>query len=163
MQSTEIQALVAELNCESRITCRKARRALVGKGQPAVPHLASALKQGQGILPLEATKALGSIGGPQAIKALIQALEDERFEVRWSAAEALIKIGREAVAPLLEALVKKGDSPWLRDDAHHVFSDTEDLKMRLFLAPVLKALDDDLPRLEVPLAAKKALDALKHP
>jgi HEAT repeat protein len=75
---------------------------------------------------MEAAKALGNIGGHQAIQALISALEDDRFEVRWEAAEALIKIGRDAVKPLLKALIKKSDSTWMREGAHHVFSDMED-------------------------------------
>jgi HEAT repeat protein len=88
-------------------------------------------------------------------------LEDERFEVRWEAAEALINTGRKAVKPLLKALLAKGGSVWTHEGAHHVFSEMGDAEMRLFLDPVLSALDDDLKALEVPIAAKKALDALE--
>ena len=81
--------------------------------------------------------------------------------MRWEAAEALIKIGLDAVKPLLRTLIQKSDSTWMREGAHHVFSDMEDPQKRLFLDPVLAALDDVVPRLEVPVVAKKVLDELE--
>jgi len=71
----------------------------------------------------EAAKALSQIANPASIQALLEALSDKTFEVRWMAAEGLIRIGRKAVIPLLEALVEHSDSYWLREGIHHVLHD----------------------------------------
>jgi hypothetical protein len=52
-------------------------------------------------------EALGAIGDPQAVPALIQALGDSNRDVRRAAAEALVRIGAPAVPALIQAL---GDS-----------------------------------------------------
>jgi HEAT repeat protein len=50
-------------------------------------------------------EALGKIGDPQAIPPLLQALQDEAWEVREAACEALGAIGNpQAIPPLLQAL-----------------------------------------------------------
>jgi HEAT repeat protein len=110
----------------------------------------------------EAAKALGQISDPTAAEALVRALEDEMFDVRWLAAEGLITLGRGALLPLLHALVERSDSEWLREGAHHVFHDLVKGKPDLkdILQPVLATLDDVEPSLEVPFAAETALNKL---
>jgi hypothetical protein len=108
----------------------------------------------------EAAKALSQIGNPVSIQALLKALSDKRFEVRWLAAEGLIRIGHKAIVPLLETLVKHSDSYWLREGIHHVLHDISKGKFGKILRPVLVALEGTEPSLEVPLAARTALDAL---
>jgi HEAT repeat protein len=57
---------------------------------------------------VQAAEALGKLGDPQAIPALIKALGDSDWDVRCAAAEALGKIGDpQAVPALIQAL---GDS-----------------------------------------------------
>jgi HEAT repeat protein len=51
-----------------------------------------------------ASLALGNIGDPRAVPALIEALKDEDEYVRSYAASALGKIGKPAVPALIEAL-----------------------------------------------------------
>ena len=58
-----------------------------------------------------------------SIQVLLEALSDKEFDVRWLAAEGLIRIGRKVVVPLLETLVEHSDSFWLRDGIHHVLHD----------------------------------------
>ena len=108
----------------------------------------------------EAAKALSQIGNNRVIKALLEALSDEKFEVRWLAAEGLIRIGHKAIVPLLEALVNHSDSYWLREGIHHVLHDMNTGKITEVLRPVLVALEGPEPSLEVPLASQAALDAL---
>jgi HEAT repeat protein len=90
----------------------------------------------------------------------VKALEDDMFDVRWLAAEALIIIGKEALVPLLQALTRHSDSLWLREGAHHVFHDIEKERFEKMVQPVLAALEDVEPSLEVSYAAEKALEAL---
>jgi HEAT repeat protein len=108
----------------------------------------------------EAAKALGQIGDSAATQTLIKALEDKMFDVRWLAAEGLIRIGRDAVMPLLHALIKRPESTWLREGAHHVLHDMTEGELKKLLEPVLAALEDLDAAIEVPIAAHAALDAL---
>jgi len=90
------------------LTCTQVREVVVGLGAPAVPPLIQALGDSDSEVRLAAAWALGDLGDPQAVPALIQALRDH-WDVRRSAAEALVKIGTPAVPPLIQAL---GDSDW---------------------------------------------------
>ena len=96
---------MSELNCDNRIKCLIARRALEAKGQDAIPALVETLKNGEEMAPMHAAKALGHIGGPEAIQALVNALCNDRSGVRWAAAEALIERIPESVKPVLRALI----------------------------------------------------------
>jgi HEAT repeat protein len=109
----------------------------------------------------EAAKALTQIGDPTATAALIKALEDKEFDVRWLAAEGLINIGREAVVPLLEALIDNSKSIWMQQGAHHILHDMHRGDLDQVLRPVMSALEDVEPYVEVPVAARKALDKLE--
>ena len=108
----------------------------------------------------EAAKALGQIGDPAAAQALVTALEDKMFDVRWLAAEGLIAMGRGALVPLLQALMERSDSTWTREGAHHVLHDLTGGDIKEILLPVLAALEDVEPSVEVPFVAKAALDKL---
>ncbi len=160
MESKRIDSLIANLVCDDVILCQKARRQLVAMGHKAVPFLVKELGNEKYWVRWEAAKALTQIGDPTATAALIKALEDKEFDVRWLAAEGLINIGRKAVVPLLEALVGNLKSIWLRQGAHHVLHDMDRGDLDEVLRPVMSALEDVEPYIEVPVAARKALDML---
>jgi HEAT repeat protein len=157
-----IRLLVRDLACNDGIARVTARRSLVAIGKPAVSALVSALRSKNKSVRWEAAKALGQIGDAAATEALVKALEDKMFDVRWLAAEALIRIGHKAIVLLLRALVRRPDSYWLREGAHHVLHDIEKGRLDQLLQPVLVALEDVEPSVEVPYAAEKALDALAN-
>ena len=138
----------------------KARQQLVTYKKLSVAPLIRTLSNENDWVRWEAAKALSQIGNNKAIKALLKALSDEKFEVRWLAAEGLIRIGRKAIVPLLEALVRYSDSQWLREGIHHVLHDMNTGKITEVLRPVLVALEGTEPSLEVPMAAKAAIDTL---
>jgi hypothetical protein len=96
-----------------------------------------------------------------AVQALVKALEDKMFDVRWLAAEGLISIGREALVPLLRELIEHPDSFWLREGVHHVLHDIYQGDHKT-LRPVLVALESFEPSVEAPLAAEVALKALSR-
>ena len=110
----------------------------------------------------EAAKALGQIGDPSVAHALVGALEDEIFDVRWLAAEGLIAMGREALVPLLGALVEGSDSEELREGAHHVLHDLASGDLREVIQPVLAALDNIDASMEVPIVAESVLNKLRR-
>jgi HEAT repeat protein len=156
----KIDALMADLASNSGKTRQQARKSLVAIGEAAVAPLTAALDQADGQVRWEVAKALSEIGEPAAAPALINALEDEEGDIRWLAAEGLIAMGREGALPLLQALVHHSDSEWLREGAHHILRRQGGSDWSHLVAPVLAALEDIEPIIEVPPAAQAALDAL---
>jgi HEAT repeat protein len=159
----EIEQLIADLNCDEYIKCQKARRRLVEMGSVVVPRLVQELSSSKYQVRWEVTKALGQIADKSAAEALVKALEDAEFDVRWLAAEALIKVKRDALEPLLTALADHGDkSISLRHGAHHVLHDMELGNLRSLLLPVMKAVEDSEPYSEILVVAKRTLEVLRH-
>lgn len=148
------KAWVADLASHNDAIRVKARHSLVAIGKAAVPLLTKALKSENSLTKWEAAKALGEIGDPATAATLVEALEDEDFDVRWLAAEGLTKMNLNALKPLLQALEKCGDSFFLQEGAHHVFHDLAKGALRKFLTPVLAALEGLEPGEEVPWAAR---------
>jgi HEAT repeat protein len=159
--STSLDSLLAALGSYDGIVRQHARQALVAIGEPSVAPLIEALTDPSDDVRWEAAKALGQIGDPAAAPALVSVLEDENNGVRWLGAEGLIALGREGLVPLLQALEQRSDSVWLREGAHHVLHDLARGDLEDVLSPVLAALEDIEPTIEVPWAARAALDALE--
>lgn len=63
---------------------------------------------------------------PEVIDALIALLETDDAGVRWRAADALAKMGKQALVPLLHALRDKSESRWLLEGASHIFHSNRD-------------------------------------
>jgi HEAT repeat protein len=156
----EIEFLIADLHNYHWQTRQRARESLVAIGEPAVAYLINALTDADRQVRWEAAKALSQIGDPAAATALVNALGDKTPGVRWLAAEGLIGMGREGLIPLLQTLVHHSDSGWLREGAHHVLREQSNLDLSKRVAPVLAALEDIEPVIQVPRPAQAALDAL---
>ena len=162
MHTDEIDSLIADLASDQWATRQHARQALVAIGSPAAAALIKALQDHDWRVRWGATKALGEIRDPAVPPALVRRLEDERPGIRWLAAEGLIAYEREGLAALLQALVHHSDAVWLREGAHHVIHNLAERDQNLhdLLRPVLVAIDDIEPAIEVPPAAQAALNAL---
>jgi HEAT repeat protein len=155
-----INLLVAKLSGKDGLQRERARKSLVDIGSPAVPPLIESLGTRNKQVRWEAAKALAAIADPAAAGALVKALEDKEFDVRWIAAEGLINIGREGIEPLLRTLIERSDSPWLRQGAHHVLHDLAVGDLEEMLKPIVDALQDVESAMETPIAAKAILDRL---
>ena len=104
---TDLDDLISELSNSDPSRRRKARYELIVQGDAAVLLLNQTLltsfsKNAR----KEAAKALGEIGNSDAVYALIKALEDQNFEVRWDAAEGLIALGNTCLIPLCHELIR---------------------------------------------------------
>jgi hypothetical protein len=153
--------LIRALSSYNDLSRVEARKALVAMGSQAVPFLAEALNDPNSLRRWEAAKALGEIGGANVAPILVKALEDEEFDVRWLAAKGLIEINIKGLIPLFQALIEHADSALLRQGAHHVLHDLAKGELRIYLAPVLIALEDMNPTVHVPPAVSHAREALK--
>jgi hypothetical protein len=111
----------------------------------------------------QAAKVLGEIGDLAAAPALVKALEDDKFDVRWLAALALVALGRDGLPALLQALIERPDSTWLREGAHHVLHDEGYETWQTQLGPVMKALEGYAPAATLPGAAERVLRAFAPP
>jgi hypothetical protein len=85
-----IKTLIAKLDNRDGLIRQRARIALVRIGEPAVDPLIEVLNNRQGYAHWEAAKALSQIGRPKATQALVEALQDDQFSIRWLAAEGLV-------------------------------------------------------------------------
>ena len=135
-----------------------ARKALAEVGPPAVPPLLRALGAAQKRFRWEAAKTLAAIAHPDAAERLVEALGDKDSDVRWVVAEALIALGRDAVRPLLIALISVGASQRIYSGARHVLYDlAHSQQLRPSLLPLLRAFRHPEPELAIPNAGYRVL------
>jgi HEAT repeat protein len=118
--SDTILDLIKDLSNPNGIKRQKARYAIVKIGNPALDYLLELQKSEKHITRWESIKAISEIGSSDSIPILINALEDEEFDVRWLAAEGLIEIGITSVRPLLKEFISNKDSIHLKEGVHHV-------------------------------------------
>ncbi len=158
--SSTIQTLITALSSFNDFSRVEARKALESMGSQAVPYLIDALKHPDYLRRWEAAKALGEIKDPRSAAALVRALEDEKFDVRWLAARALIEMNIKALKALFQALIEHADSILLRQGAHHVLHDLAKGELRTYLVPVLLVLEN-MDSTQVPAVASYALESLE--
>ncbi len=155
-----IKNLITDLSSSNDFTRLKARRELLENGKPAYTSLLEALKDRNCLVRWEAVNILGGAGDPEVAPALVSALEDGEFEVRWVAAEALIRMGTKGLKALFQALIEYPDSAFLRERAHHVPHKLATGELKVFLTPVLIALESRDPGVEIPPVALHAIETM---
>lgn len=153
-------ALIAALGSSNGRTRHMARQSLVALGKTAVAPLIKALASPNDSVRWGAAKALEEIADPSAAEALVRALEDNNYDVRWLAAEGLIRLRRNALAPLMRALMDRSNSVWLQEGARHILHHLASNGLRRQVEPVLTALDGIEPALATPPAALVVLENL---
>lgn len=129
LKRSKIQELIKKLGSDNGLEREKARKALVEIGKDSIVSLKELLSHHKHIYRWEAVKTLEEIGDPLSIPLFIQAMEDEKSDVRWLAAKGLIKLGQLSIKPLLKTLEKKSDSVFVLEGAHHVFFDFSEMEL----------------------------------
>lgn len=125
---------------------------------PSVERLRAALAESDTWTRLHAVKALAGVDHPAARDALIAAMHDDVFGVRWDAAEALAGQGSPGVVAVLRALAHGTPSPvFLHAAACALRHAPLTVDRRRQIAPVLDALRRPAADLEAPLEAQRAL------
>ncbi|MGC1390734.1 MAG: HEAT repeat domain-containing protein [Bacteroidales bacterium] len=138
-----ISSLIREsLDSENSVKKLTARSTLVGMGKPIIPKLNRLLSSENSFLRMEAAKIVELIDDSRSIPFLINLLDDKEFEIRWIAAEGLIKIGRRSILPLLKS-IRDGESSFIfNKGAHHVLNDLLNESQKGKLSTLLLSLDD---------------------
>jgi HEAT repeat protein len=157
-----LTSLIKEsLDTRNSVKKLAARSMLVGMGINILPYLQKLLKTENVLLRMESAKIVELIADRRSIPFLINLLDDKEFEIRWIAAEGLIKIGRLSILPLLKS-IRDGKSSLIHNKgAHHVLLSLlkEDEKNKL--ATLLHSLDDAQELGETaPVAASDAIKTI---
>ncbi len=163
-EDTELDLLLRSLISENGVERKNARDKLVAKGKIVINHLEDLLKNPKHLYRWEAVKTLEEISEPDSIPYLIQALDDDKSDVRWIAAEGLIKLGMHSVKPILEVLMKKNDSVFLLEGAHHIFyemKEKHELPKDFPVNELLSLLKDPEMKESVKPLANKIIDQFK--
>ncbi len=135
-----------------------ARNALQEMGKTIIPRLHGLLDSDNGLLRLEVAKTVALIADRRSIPVLIRLLDDIEFEIRWIAAEGLIKIGRRSILPLLRSIGSGDGSYYLNKGAHHVLNGLLNESEKKKFKPLLSSLDNVKELGETsPLEASKAM------
>ena len=135
-----------------------ARNTLVRMGKTIIPKMHILLNSENDLLRMEAAKIVELIADRRSIPILINLLDDKEFEIRWIAAEGLIKIGRRSILPLLKSVRDGKSSFFLNKGAHHVLLSLLNENEKNKLKSLLLSLDDSLELGETaPVEASKAL------
>ena len=167
VNANNIDVLIKQLSNKDGQIREKARLKLVDIGKEATLPLTKLLTDKDKQTRWEAGKALGAIADPAAIPALIKTLEDDIFDIRWLASEALVAIGPDCIRPLLEALSTGAKNLFLREEARHVLKyilrdNPKANELIAILKPVVDALNGSAASVEVPSAARTAIEKLSR-
>jgi HEAT repeat protein len=135
-----------------------ARNALVKMGKRVIPQMHKLLASKNILLRKDAAKVVELIADRRSIPLLISLLYDTESEIRWIAAEGLIKIGRRSILPLLKSIRDGKSSHFHNKGAHHVLNSLLNETEKKKLVPLLLSLNDYHELGETaPVEASKAL------
>jgi HEAT repeat protein len=137
-----VKLIKGSLDTKNSVKKLAARSTLVRLGKTIIPQLHELLDSKNGLLRMEAAKIVELIADRRSIPILIRLLDDKEFEIRWIAAEGLIKFGRRSILPLLKS-VRDGESSYFHNKgAHHVLNGLLNESEKEKLRPLLFSLDD---------------------
>jgi len=122
------------LDSEDYTRKHNARITLVNKGKKVIPHMLRMLSSNNRLHRMEAAKVIELVADKSSIPLMIKLLNDQVFDIRWIAAQGLIRIGRKSIKPLLKSVCSCKNSLFLDNRAHHVLNmllyENEKLELR---------------------------------
>ncbi len=121
---------------------QSARRTLVQMGKRIIPEMHKLLNSENDSSRMEAVKIVEMIADRKSIPFLIGLLGDTVFDIRWMAAEGLIKIGRLSICPLLKAVRDGKSSLIFNRGTHHILLSLLKPEEINRLKPFLQSLDN---------------------
>ena len=135
-----------------------ARSTLVKMGKTVIPQMHKLLASKKEAIRIEAARIVELIVDRKSISLLIGLLDDTEFDIRWIAAEGLIRIGRRTILPLLKSIRDRESSYFVNKGARHVLINLQHEKEKEKLRPLLQSLDNYRELGEIaPVEASRAL------
>ena len=125
----EIKKLVKLLCNDDGHKRKETRGKLVAIGESTLNYVDDLLDHQKHICRWEAMKVIEEIGSTQSIPVFIKALDDDKSDIRWIAAEGLIHTGKYSISPLLNAVAENSDSVFILNGAHHVFYELDEKEL----------------------------------
>lgn len=151
-----LKRAISKMSLESRSVYERDVELLAKSGITTYESLCLAV---DGDLDIEikqvASWALGTLGGPQALAALLRALEAEESELSFEAAKSLASLATEDSLPRIRTIMMTGESPHSRAAAAYVLGMLGDKGSVDSLIEVLAGRD-------VPEVRSHAAEALGH-
>jgi len=157
----KIKELIANLSSDNGIVRQKARYDLVAIGKPAIEFLVGLQYLPNEHLRWETIKTLTQIADPDSIPILINALENNYFDIRWLAAEGLIEIGKKSIKPLMEAIISNQDSTFLREGLHHVLKGLQAKKIFVDRQSIIQQLENPNKEFTLAFTANLILEKMR--
>jgi HEAT repeat protein len=159
-----VQKLISELLYVEDFTRKhNARITLVKMGKRVIPSMHKLLSSKNNVLRTEAAKVIELIADKRSIPYLITLMDDPVFDIRWIAAEGLIRIGRKSIRPLLRSICGVKSTLFLDKSAHHVLGKLLHEEEKLELNTLMQSLDNFHETGETaPAEAFKALKMLRY-
>jgi len=160
---SSISELINDLADERFLTRQRARLLLIHRAPESTPALLDALNSKNSNTRWEAVQALGDIRDPETAPALTEMLMDDDTGIRWAAMESLIRLGRDALRPLLEKFIKDFGSIWMREGTHHILHVLKDRSaLNQYELKLFEALDkQSIPGFETSWTSEQAWSAEK--
>jgi HEAT repeat protein len=121
-----------------------ARETLVEMHKTIIPQMHKLLDSEDDLLRMEAAKIVELIADRRSIPFLLKLLDDTVFEIRWIAAEGLIKIGRQSICPLLKSVRDGRSSFFFNRGTHHILLGLVNEEEKKKIMPLLQILDNNL-------------------
>jgi len=115
---------------------------MVRMGKTIIPQMHKMLDSENNMLRMEAAKIVELISDRRSIPLLIGLLDDKEFEIRWIAAEGLIKIGRRSILPLVKSVRDGKSSHFHNEGTHHVLLGLLNKTEKKKLTPLLLSLEN---------------------
>ena len=156
MSAGDIESLIKTLDYSLPRIKESVIQALAEINKPAIQSLILALDNKRSNVRKAAAETLGRIKDPLSAEPLVQILKDDDLSVRMAAGNALAKIGKPAVPPLIIALTDKRND--VKETAAETLGKIKDPRATKPLIQLLK--DDDLG---VRLTTERSLQALGKP
>lgn len=136
---------------------RAASRAIRDLGETVSETLVEALNHPDSHVRWHAARALGQIGNPTGIETLVSGLHDEHPAVRWATASVLASLDAPAIPYILRDLIRRPMSETYRQAVYHALHAMPSRHTRLYLQPLLEALQGSAATVQGPAIAQKML------
>ena len=154
-------AMLNEADEQNRITIVQELGRLSSNANLIIPDLIFILKnEDSHKVKMEVIRALERIGGQanKTVPALIEALSDENWEIRWSAAGALISFGKKSAVAVPELITLLRDpEEYVQNAALATLGKMGPISVAAMMDEVMKPLDYADDQLKIRLVCIKSL------